>query len=191
MVTVKNLFIKEINKTINVEIFDGINFLEGKNGSGKTMLLDHLSSLRPSPKNATIEISNPIYMRQDFTFYYRLTVKEFLTFIKELENKTLDDFFQFLNKYAFDADLDNILNTKLGMLSGGERRRVYLLAILSVDKDWYLLDEPFANLDKQTTESFNNLIIEMNSKDNKNFIITSHIDLQGKCNIVDFEKIIN
>ena len=34
-----------------------------------------------------------------------------------------------------------------GMLSGGERKLIYILILMSINREWYILDEPFAFLD--------------------------------------------
>src|SRR5690606_31650231 len=70
---------------------------------------------------------------------------------------------QMLEKYLFTPDLQ--YNT-IGRLSGGERRRLYLLGILMQAPNILLLDEPTNDLDIQTLavleeylEGFNGAVI--------------------------------
>ena len=70
MISVENLYIKEIDRTISVKFSKGINFLKGSNGSGKTLLLDYLSGLRKLKNKKNIKNQNSnVYMRQNFSFY--------------------------------------------------------------------------------------------------------------------------
>jgi len=65
VISVENLYIKEIDRTISVKFSKGINFLKGSNGSGKTLLLDYLSGLRKLKNKKNIKNQNSnVYMAQ-------------------------------------------------------------------------------------------------------------------------------
>ncbi len=193
MIKVQNLYIKEINSLINCEFKDGINYLEGKNGSGKTLLLDYIGELRsPSlQKGKIVNGTSKIYMRQSFTFYNRLTVSEYIRFIQELSGEKIDCFQLFLQTYYPTLDFEQYKKSKLGLLSGGERRLVYILSILSVKKNWYILDEPFSNLDQEKKEALIEIIEKMCQQQKANFIITAHEPFNfDSLNIVNFDSIL-
>ena len=62
MISVENLYIKEIDRTISVKFSKGINFLKGSNGSGKTLLLDYLSGLRKLKNKKNIKKTNSWFL---------------------------------------------------------------------------------------------------------------------------------
>lgn len=176
MITVSRFYIKGIEKTVDFTIQDGVTFLEGDNGIGKTLFLDHLANLRKSRTGVLTGNESVVYMRQTFDFSFRLKVSQYIRFITSLDRKQVTDFKLFLEVYDIDLDLEKIMNRKIGMLSGGERRFLYLLTILCIEKDWYLLDEPLANVDRKTRRQMMD-VIQKKREEGKNFVITSHIDL--------------
>ncbi|AYY08357.1 MULTISPECIES: ATP-binding cassette domain-containing protein [Enterococcus] len=194
MIVIENLFIKEIEKEINCKFEEGITYLKGKNGSGKTLLLDYISGLRnPLPKNSKIINNNScIYMRQNFTFYSRLTVDEFIHFVEGLTNESKKNFLNLLDTYFPDINFEKYKKKKLGLLSGGERRLVYILSILSIERKWYILDEPFSNLDQETRDILMIIIKTMSREKKANFILTAHENLSlDNLHVLDFNSIIN
>lgn len=174
MITVTNLFMKEINSLISVTIPKGVTLIEGKNGSGKTIFLDYLCNIRHDKEESIIGNDNTIYMRQNFSFHNRIKVDEFINFIYQLCEVDYN-FPKFLGKYDVPFDFEKLKNTKLGLLSGGERRSLYILVILSIDRTWYVFDEPFVNIDKEMKRVIINIIHKLQEQ-GKNFVITNHED---------------
>ena len=60
-----------------------------------------------------------------------------------------------------------------GLLSGGERKYLYSMVLLSLDREWYILDEPFAYLDTEKKEILWK-VIEAFASEGKSVILTSH-----------------
>lgn len=192
MIEIKNLYVKELNFNLTFDIPSGITYLKGKNGSGKTIFLDYLCSIRKDKDGNITGNDNLVYLRQNFAMYKRITTSEFIKFVYDIDDVKLEKFFNFINEKNLSFDFKKIKNTKLGLLSGGERRLLYLLVLLSLDKDIYVLDEPFANLDKETKSEILDLITELNSE-GKNFIITNHEESEKFDSIltqtIDFEEV--
>lgn len=176
MITTNKLKITEINTFVTLEINEGITYISGKNGSGKTLFLDYLSNIRKAETKCISGNTNMIYMRQNFSFYNRIKVNEFIKFIYNLCEEKPDQFYSFLKKYHISIDIEKIKNTRIGLLSGGERKVIYILTIMSLQKDWYILDEPFVNIDKDSKKEIIDLILQL-KKENRNFIITNHDEL--------------
>ncbi|WP_258081457.1 ATP-binding cassette domain-containing protein, partial [Enterococcus faecium] len=192
VIVIENLFIKEIEREINCKFEEGITYLKGKNGSGKTLLLDYISGLRsPLPKNSKISNNTScIYMRQNFTFYSRLTVNEFIHFIEGLTKESKRNFLYLLNTFFPNINFEKYKKKKLGLLSGGERRLIYILSILSIERKWYILDEPFSNLDQETREVLMVIIKTMNKEKKVNFILTAHENIPlDNLHVLDFNSI--
>lgn len=124
----------------------------GKNGCGKSTLLNIISG-QQKPHSGSVVMGDTVrlgYFSQDaeeLDLNQRVIdyIKEFSGTI-ETANGTLTAA-QMLEKYLFTPDLQ--WNT-IGRLSGGERRRLYLLGILMQAPNVLLLDEPTNDLDIQT-----------------------------------------
>jgi ATP-binding cassette subfamily F protein uup len=124
--------------------------LVGRNGTGKTTLLNIITgSLDPDSgsvdKGETVKFG---YYRQDgIRFNDDMTV---IDAVREIaENVTVGDgsilsVTQFMNYFLFPPDKQYTLIRKL---SGGEKRRLYLLTVLMQNPNFLILDEPTNDLD--------------------------------------------
>lgn len=124
----------------------------GHNGAGKSTLLNMIAG-ELSPDSGTVEIGQTVrfgYFRQECrTLDPNMRVYDFIHDIAA-ETKTGEGTFtasQMLERFLFDSDLQYSL---IGRLSGGERRRLYLLSILITAPNILLLDEPTNDLDIET-----------------------------------------
>ncbi len=124
----------------------------GKSGSGKSTLLNIISG-KLSPDSGSVVLGETVklgYYTQD-SAELNLNMRV-IDYIKEIssEVETSDGTVsasQMLERYLFTPELQ--WNT-IGRLSGGERRRLYLLGILMQAPNVLLLDEPTNDLDIQT-----------------------------------------
>jgi len=140
----------------------------GKNGCGKSTLLNMISG-RLLPDFGTVVFGDTVklgYFSQDSQeMDVSLRVIDFIRNIAETI-ETRDgplSASQMLEKFLFTPDLQ--WNT-IRRLSGGERRRLYLLSIIMEAPNFLLLDEPTNDLDIQTLtileeylENFNGAVI--------------------------------
>ena len=140
----------------------------GANGSGKSTLLNIISKrLAPDDGSVTFgETVNLGYFSQeceDMDASLRVIdyIKGYAEFFETVDG-TLSAA-QMLERFLFDADLQW---TTIGRLSGGERRRLYLLSVLITAPNILLLDEPTNDLDIETLviledylESFSGAVI--------------------------------
>jgi cobalt/nickel transport system ATP-binding protein len=70
-------------------------------------------------------------------------------------------------------------------LSGGQKKRVALASVMALNPEVLVLDEPFAGLDRTTSEFLNKFLSELKSN-GKTIIITAHEDAFDS-GIVDVE----
>lgn len=125
----------------------------GPNGSGKSTLLNLVSG-RLIPEKGTIEIGQTVkigYFSQesaemDETLRVIEYIREEANFITTLEGETVSAS-QMLERFLFPP---NAQWMPIAKLSGGERRRLFLLRILMGAPNVLLLDEPTNDLDVQT-----------------------------------------
>lgn len=125
----------------------------GKNGCGKSTFLNVLTGeLRPD--RGTIDVGETVkygYYRQDGIRFNEQTkvidaVKEFAEVITLGDGRKLS-VTQFLNLFLFPNDTHH---QPISKLSGGEKRRLYLLTILMQNPNFLILDEPTNDLDIMT-----------------------------------------
>ena len=124
----------------------------GRNGAGKSTLL-RLIAGELTPDSGTVELGETVRIghfsqegreldlnQKVFDFIYGIA-HEVRTDEGTFSAKTM------LERFLFTPDLQQ---TVIGRLSGGERRRVYLLSVLMAAPNVLLLDEPTNDLDVTT-----------------------------------------
>ena len=124
----------------------------GKNGAGKSTLLNIIAGVL-TPDEGTVAVGSTVrigyFSQEGRELDPGLRVYDFISAIAS-ETKTAEGTFsasQMLERFLFPSDLQY---TTIGRLSGGERRRLYLLSILIAAPNILLLDEPTNDLDIET-----------------------------------------
>jgi ABC transport system ATP-binding/permease protein len=124
--------------------------LVGRNGTGKTTLLNIITGIT-APDSGYIEKGETIkfgYYRQDgIQFDDEMTVIDAVKKIAEnvtVSNGNTLSITQFLNYFLFPPEKQY---TFIKKLSGGEKRRLYLLTVLMQNPNFLILDEPTNDLD--------------------------------------------
>jgi len=124
--------------------------LIGRNGTGKTTLLNIITGLI-QPDTGTVERGETIvfgyYRQQGIDFDDNMTVIDAVKNIAEqvmVSDGTVLSIAQFMNYFLFPPEKQYTLIRKL---SGGEKRRLYLLTILMKNPNFLILDEPTNDLD--------------------------------------------
>lgn len=176
-ICVNNLYIPYTKQYLNIEFRGGINYIQGNNGSGKTILLDYLAGIRKDKKQCIRGNDSIVYINQNIFFSDRLTGSDFLEFVYGLDGLSKKERKKrsslFAAKYNEYGMLDDLLERQWGMLSGGERKYLYSIILLSLDREWYILDEPFAFVDNEKKEIMWKVIKEK-TEQGKGIILTSH-----------------
>ncbi len=124
--------------------------LIGRNGTGKTTLLNIITG-HTEPDKGAVERGETVvfgyYRQEGMEFDDEMTVIDAVR--KIAERVTLSDgnvlsVTQFMNYFLFPPEKQYTLIRKL---SGGEKRRLYLLTILMTNPNFLILDEPTNDLD--------------------------------------------
>ena len=124
----------------------------GRNGAGKSTLL-HLAAGDLLPDSGTVEHGTTVKIGHFSQEGRELDLNQRVyDFIHEIaaEVRTAEGTFtakQMMERFLFPSDLQSV---PIGKLSGGERRRLYLLSVLMAAPNVLLLDEPTNDLDVMT-----------------------------------------
>ena len=124
----------------------------GRNGAGKSTLL-HLMAGELAPDSGTVEVGATVkighFSQEGRELDLNQRVYDFIHDIAD-EVRTDEGTFsanQMMERFLFPGDLQSV---PIGRLSGGERRRLYLLSVLMEAPNVLLLDEPANDLDVTT-----------------------------------------
>ncbi len=172
---------------ISFTLFEGQKVaLIARNGAGKSTLLDLLAQ-KDSPDSGIITISNDVesgyfeqvpYLNPEHTVLEEIfqsdneklkTVKEFELAMAQKNQKKITEIsakMDLLN--AWDAEVEikqvltelkiNLLDQKVGKLSGGQQKRLALAKVLINNPDLLILDEPTNHLDLEMIEWLENYL---------------------------------
>ena len=145
----------------------------GRNGVGKTTFLNLMSG-RITPDSGVIEQGETLrigyYSQRGITFKPGQTVLECVQdiadVVKASDGHTISAT-TYLNRFLFPHET---FNKRVDILSGGERRRLYLLTVLMQNPNMLILDEPTNDLDIMTL----NVLEEYLSEFKGCLLIVSH-----------------
>ena len=170
---------------VDIELKNGqAGILRGPNGVGKTTLLRALAGLQPF-ESGKIECSleDICYSGHADGVKPTLTVQENLEFWANIFGSPS------ISEVAEKFMIIDLLNSKAGNLSAGQKRRVGLSRLGLTGRQVWLLDEPTVSLDETSVKIFENIIKDHISEDGCALIAT-HIDLglENNAQIIDLLK---
>jgi len=148
--------------TYNFQRYEKVGIV-GKNGVGKTTFINLLiGNMDPSdPGTVTGEIQRGESLRIGYYRQSGMRVDEDQTVLETVNDTHL------LSQFLFPHDM---LNNKISKLSGGEKRRLYLLTILMRQPNLLIMDEPTNDLDIVTI----NILEEYLKEFKGTLILVSH-----------------
>ena len=156
----------QILNGFNLEFVKGQRFgVIGENGSGKSTLLEVLTG-NLSPESGTVDTGvNTVfgyYDQNSVNLPLDKTPIEFLSDISELIVLSSDYAVtpaRFLELFGFPSSFHRL---PISVLSGGEKRRLYLLSTLVRNPNFLVLDEPTNDLDIDTLRRLEQYILDFN-----------------------------
>jgi ATP-binding cassette subfamily F protein 3 len=154
--------------------------LIGSNGTGKTTLLQEIFK----NNHASIEINEQVEMAY-LSQIQSKTLNESNTILGEFLDagfKTYDEIKAYISNYGFEGE---IVNQKIGSLSGGEKNILQLAKICASRATMLLLDEPTSHLD-----TYSQIALEKAIESYKGAILMISHDFYSIVNCMDHVLII-
>ena len=163
-------------------IFSGINInlekskvlgVVGNNGSGKTTLLKILAGIINSD-TGEINLNENIkldFLGHESMLYQNFSISENIDFFSNISGFRISSESQ--NEIEKALGLKNISGKKISELSYGQRKKASMLRSLMSDPELLILDEPFSNLDSDSTDSFISILKTL-KESGKSIIISSN-----------------
>lgn len=163
--------------------------LAGRNGSGKTLLARHLVGLLRPAEGLVLFRGKALFdclekARQKVGLVFQdadsqvigQTVQEELRFGPENLGLPEEEIQQRVETVIHLLGLEQNLLTPPDRLSGGEKRRLAIGGILTIEPELLILDEPFANLDYPGIVSILRLLIQLKGKGIGIVLITHELE---------------
>ena len=187
----------EALKEVTVEIKDPeLIAIIGENGAGKTTLIKHFNGiLKPTKgevyvnglntkKASVAELSRDVglvFQNTDNQLFCETVEEEIAFGLKNFGFK--EDVVSNRVSWALNfLDLSRYRKTSPFMLSGGERKRVALAAILAWDPKIIVLDEPTIGQDYAQKDKLRQFVVQLNSQGRIVIMVTHDVEFLADCN---------
>lgn len=179
---------------ISLEIYAGeLIFFTGPNGCGKSTLFKLLNGLifptkgeyyfdnKKIDKNTLQDnmFAKNFHKRIGYIFQnpdvqlFNATVYDEIAFGPRQMNLNEDIIHQRVNELLIYLNIQHLQDRPPYHLSGGEQKKVALTAILALNPDILMIDEPLNGLDNKTRQWFKDFLIDF-IKANKTILISTH-----------------
>lgn len=180
MLSISNLTLSRsgtrVYESISLDLDEGVNVLAGENGSGKTTLMMAFATLL-KPDSGSITLDGTTYTRsteedirsrigyqgQFANFPGSFTVRQAIDYAAWLRKVPKESRQRAVNHAIEQANVGSFAEQKIGTLSGGMARRVFLAQAIVHQPRLILLDEPSSGLDPIQQEHIDKVIIALSA----------------------------
>ena len=176
--------------------------LLGPNGAGKSTLLKISTNIihptKGSLKIAGINVQDdPMKALEKVgplvelpEFYPYLNGTEILNFVCKVKGASSEKIKDEIKRLSTMLKMDEFINKKSGSYSRGMKQRLALACSMTMDPELLILDEPTFGLDPRGMREFIEIIREINVKEGKTVILSTHLISEAR-EIADKVVIIN
>ncbi len=189
---------REVVKGASLEVNSNeIVGLLGPNGAGKTTIFRMMLGI-VIPTKGTIHLNEedithiPIHLRakrgitylpQEVSVFTGLTVRKNVSVIFENMKMPKKEIRRRTQQLMGDFGISHLENQKASNLSGGEKRRLELARMMTLEPKFILLDEPFSGIDPMTVKDIQRMSIRLKEM-GIGVIVTDH-------NVDDIRRIVD
>ncbi|MDL2274521.1 LPS export ABC transporter ATP-binding protein [Desulfosarcina sp. OttesenSCG-928-G10] len=152
--------------------------LLGPNGAGKTTTFYMTVGLvRPDSGAVRLDetdiTDDPMHIRarkgvgylpQESSVFRKLTARQNILIILETLSLSRRQRHERTDALMEELGITHVANSKAGVLSGGERRRLEIARALATDPAFMLLDEPFAGIDPLAVIDIKKIILHLKNR---------------------------
>jgi cobalt/nickel transport system ATP-binding protein len=185
-------------KNINLSVKQGEMFsIIGLNGSGKSTLLHIINALifpnsgevlfegTPVTEKSLQDKNSGLALRQRMGYIFQNpdiqlfcpSVFDELLFAPLQLDLPLETARERAEQTLSYLGIEYLKDRPIYMLSGGEKKKVAIASVLTMNPDILLIDEPLASLDPKTQTFFIELLLELNHAGKTIIFTTHHLDL--------------
>ncbi len=162
---------KVIFDNLDIHINPGKTVILGPSGSGKTTLLRIIAGLDDDYEGVIeSESANLSYVFQEDRLLPWKTLRQNIEFI--LPNP--EQFMARINQVAKSLHIDDLLDKRTYVISGGQKRRCAIARGFIYPSDTILMDEPFSSLDLYLKLHIIDDLKELLEHDSRNLILITH-----------------
>lgn len=187
----------EALKNISIEIGENeFIAIMGENGAGKTTLVKHLNGiLKPTKGNVYVnglntkkqsvaELSREVglvFQNPDHQLFCETVEEEIAFGLRNFgfSEKSISEKITWVLEFL---DLKRYRMSSPFMLSGGERKRVALAAVLAWNPSVVVLDEPTIGQDYAQKDRLRRLILQLHSQGKTIIMVTHDVEFVADCN---------
>ncbi|WP_026268122.1 ABC transporter ATP-binding protein [Micromonospora sp. CNB394] len=180
---------------LDLSLGSGVHGLLGPNGAGKTTLMRALATVA-RPAGGDLELLGHAvharpdlralrrsigYLPQEFGFYGRFTVREFVEYLAWLKEVPGHDIPDAVQRALERVGLAERAGSRMKALSGGMVRRAGIAQAIVNDPEILLLDEPTVGLDPEQRMAFRSLLRELGGQ--SCVVVSTHLveDVVAAC----------
>jgi lipopolysaccharide export system ATP-binding protein len=196
---------RQVVRGVSLDVSQGeVVGLLGPNGAGKTTSFYMIVGLIPPDSGKVladdVDITRvPMYLRarqygisylpQEPSVFRKLTVEQNLMAVLETLPLAEEERRGRLQSLLDELDIARLAQSKAGVLSGGERRKVEITRALVLDPLFLCLDEPFAGIDPITVVEIQRIITYL--KQRGIGVLMSDHNVQETLSIIDRAYVIH
>lgn len=191
MIEIKNVTKKYGSKvalkgvSFNVEDGEIFAFI-GHNGAGKTTLIKSIVGIHDFDEgdiliNGKSIKEDPIACKKEMAYvpdnpelYENMKAIDFINFICDMYDVSLEERENNINKYAKLFEIENNLNDTINSFSHGMKQKIAIISALAHNPKILIMDEPFVGLDPKAVYDIKEIMNEM-IKEGKTIFFSTHI----------------
>ncbi|CAD7939098.1 unnamed protein product [Amoebophrya sp. A25] len=180
-------FLANDNVTFNVKTAEIFGLL-GHNGAGKTTLLSQITGLIPLSEGDAVIAGESVRfgdlrkVQENIAFCPQnnpmlganFTLREHVTFFSRLRGYDEAETAASVAEYAKGLGLTEKLDTRCEELSGGQKRRMWVMCAFLGKAPLLLLDEPTSGMDPQARRDFWVMLKQMAREHNRAVVFSTH-----------------